>query len=214
MSEKKLGRRGSAWREFAILVVVALVVALVVRTFVAESFFIPSGSMEHTLEINDRVVVDKVSYDFHGLRRGDIVVFHAPTLWAQESGDSGDWIKRVIGVGGDRVSCCDAKGRLIVNGKPLDEPYIYHNAQGKADQASEARFSVTVPAGRLWLMGDHRSDSLDSRENYLRGHTVIDSTVPDSLVVGRAFVRYWPLSRLAWLHTPKTFDHLPPAREQ
>ncbi|WP_203661180.1 signal peptidase I [Actinocatenispora rupis] len=195
-----------------ILVVVAVLVAVVVRTFVAASFYIPSGSMEHTLDINDRVLVYKLGYDFHAPERGDVVVFKAPKQWAAETGDGGDWIKRVIAVGGDKVAYDDAIGRITVNGKALTEPYIYRSASGVQDPPSEAPFQVTVPKGRLWLMGDHRSNSSDSREHYLQSHNISLSTVPVSSVVGRAFATYWPLGRMTWLSKPTTYDSIPDAR--
>jgi signal peptidase I len=212
-SDRARSKRAGSWlRELVILVVVAVVVAFGVRTFIAASFYIPSGSMEHTLDIHDRVLVYKLGYRFHDPNRGDIVVFKAPHQWAEETGDGGDWIKRVIAVGGDKVAYDDAKGRITVNGKAINEPYIYRNAQGVQDPPSEAPFSVTVPKGRLWLMGDHRSNSSDSREHYLQSHNVMLSTVPESSVVGRAFATYWPLNRMTWLSAPSTFDSVPDAR--
>jgi signal peptidase I len=214
VSETQTSKRRSAyWRELPVLLVVAVLVAIVVRTFVVQTFYIPSGSMEHTLDIQDHVIVNKVGYDVGTPSRGDIVVFKPPAQWAAESGVSGDWIKRVIGVGGDHVKCCDAKHRLTVNGASLDEPYIFRNAEGVPDPASEAGFDVTIPAGRLWLMGDHRSDSSDSREHYLQSHDVVTSTVPAKSVVGRAFALYWPFDRATWLSTPSTFEHVPDARK-
>ncbi|HEY3504322.1 MAG TPA: signal peptidase I [Actinocatenispora sp.] len=212
MSKAESKRRGGWLRELIVLVVVAVLVAVVVRTFVAASFFIPSGSMEHTLDIHDRVLVYKLGYDFHAPERGDIVVFKAPQQWAEETGDGGDWIKRVIAVGGDKVTYNDAIGRITVNGKALTEPYIYRNVDGVQDPPSEAPFTVTVPKGRLWLMGDHRSNSSDSREHYLQNHDRYLSTVPVSSVVGRAFATYWPLGRMTWLSKPATYDSIPDAR--
>ncbi len=208
-------RSKSSWlRELIVLLVVAVLVAVVVRTFVASSFYIPSGSMEHTLNINDRVLVYKLGYDFHDPHRGDIVVFKAPQTWADETGDGGDWIKRVIAVGGDRVAFDKRLGKLTVNGTALDEPYIYRNVDGVQDPPAEEAFSATVPKGRLWLMGDHRNNSSDSREHFLRSHDATMSTVPVSSVVGRAFIRYWPVNRLDWLSTPGTFDHVPNSARQ
>ncbi|MGA8116868.1 MAG: signal peptidase I [Actinocatenispora sp.] len=209
----KTGSKRSSWlRELIVLLVIAVLVAVVVRTFVASSFYIPSGSMEHTLNINDRVLVYKLGYDFHDPNRGDIVVFKAPATWAQETGDGGDWIKRVIAVGGDRVAFSRSLGKITVNGKPLTEPYIHRDENGKQDPPSEAPFSVTVPQGRMWLMGDHRSNSSDSREHYLQSHDVQLSTVPVSSVVGRAFVRYWPIGRTTVLSPPDTFDAVPDSK--
>ena len=209
-SERSASKRAGSWlRELVILVVVAVVVAFGVRTFIAASFYIPSGSMEHTLDIHDRVLVYKLGYRFHDPNRGDIIVFKAPHQWAEESGDGGDWIKRVIAVGGDKVAYDDAKGKITVNGQPINEPYIYTNAQGVPDPPSEAPFSVTVPKDRLWLMGDHRSNSSDSREHYLQSHNIMLSTVSEDRVVGRAFATYWPVTRMNWLSPPSSFDKVP-----
>lgn len=207
------GRRHSWLRETIIMVVVALIVAFTVRTFIASSFWIPSGSMENTLLIGDHVIVYKLGYDFHDPRRGDIVVFKAPPSWAEESGDGGDWIKRVIAVGGDTVAFRPKTDKLYVNGKALNEPYIYRDpVTGQQDPPSEHAFSVTVPKDRLWLMGDHRSNSSDSREHYLQGYSLKASTIPDSSVVGRAFAIYWPLDRIGWLSDPSTFSQIPDAK--
>lgn len=209
IDEQPAKPRSSFWRELPILLAVAIVVAVVVRTFVLQTFFIPSESMEHTLNINDRVLVNKLVYDFRDPRRGEIIVFTAPMDWRSNPSEE-DFIKRVIGVGGDHVVCCDAQGRITVNGKALDEPYLYHDASGVADQASENKFDVVVPAGRLWVMGDHRSHSGDSREHYLQTDKNIDaSTISVDAVVGRAFVLFWPFSRGDWLTVPSTFDGIP-----
>lgn len=116
-------RKGSFWRELPILLGVAVLVAFLVRVFVLQTFYIPSPSMEHTLNIWDRVLVNKLVYDFRSPHRGEIVVFKAPTEW-RNTPEGEDYIKRVIGVGGDRIVCCDAQKRLTVNGRSLDEPYI------------------------------------------------------------------------------------------
>ena len=174
-------RKRSFWREFPILVVVALLLAVIIKTYAIQAFFIPSGSMENTLEINDRVLVNKLVYDVRSIHRGDIVVFNGDGSWDQGTaprdtnfvvkfgqgfasmfgfGHPGDiLIKRVIGLPGDTVACCDAQGRVTVNGVPLNEQtYLY-----PGDAPSEIRFNVVVPPGRLWVMGDHRLISDDSR---------------------------------------------------
>lgn len=202
------GRRGFM-RELPIVAGLALIIAFLVRTFVVQPFYIPSGSMEHTLDVQDHVLASKISYRVHPPHRGDIVVFDPPQQWINETGDGGEWIKRVIAVGGDHVRCCTSHDQLVVNGKALDEPYIYRSTDGKQDPPSEAPFKVTVPNGRLWLMGDHRSDSADSREHYLRTHNVVLSTEPVDKVVGRAVAVYWPPSRIAWLSRPATFADVP-----
>jgi signal peptidase I len=190
-------------RELALLVGVALALTLLLRLFVVQAFYIPSGSMEPTLAIGDRVLVNKVTDD---ISRGDVVVFDGRGSFtpAETVGEQGvllrasravggflgvapsdrDYVKRVIGVAGDRVVCCDA-GRLSVNGVPLAEPYVM-----PGDTASEQPFDVLVPAGRLWLMGDHRSDSADSRAHLGDpggGMVRVDR------VVGEVALRFWPL---------------------
>jgi signal peptidase I len=227
MGEPRQGRRRSKrrpsmswWVELPILLVFALVLALLIKSFVVQAFYIPSSSMENTLEIGDKVLVNKLVYDFRSIHRGDIIVFNgdgswdpvpaqpAPLisrLWASVSGLFGtapgvhDYIKRVIGVPGDHVACCNRQGQVTVNGVPLSEKtYLY-----TGDSPSEQRFSITVPAGRLWVMGDHRSVSWDSR-----GHTSDpgNGTIPENHVVGRAFVIVAPISRWRMLPIPATFQ--------
>jgi len=201
--------RHAFWKETAILLTVAIVVAVVVKAFVVQTFFIPSGSMEHTLNIDDRVLVNKLVYDFRDPHRGEIVVFEAPDEWRSVPNEE-DFIKRVIGVGGDQVVCCDSEGRITVNGQALDELYLYQNGAGVADAASRDSFDVVVPEGRLWVMGDHRAESGDSRELYSRTGDVTRSTIPVGAVVGKAFLLFWPLGRADWLTVPETFDDIPP----
>jgi signal peptidase I len=200
--------RTAFWKELAILVTVAIVVSVVVRTFLVQTFYIPSGSMEHTLNINDRVLVNKIVYDFRDPGRGEIVVFSAPPAWPLPSDQ--DLIKRVIGIGGDHVVCCDSAGRITVNGAPLNEPYVFRDAAGVQDPPSPNEFDIVVPQGRLWVMGDHRAASSDSRENFRNTGDIMVATVDVNTVVGRAFVLFWPPSRFAWLTVPDTFDHIPP----
>jgi signal peptidase I len=204
--EQRSQRRGSFWRELPILLGVAIVVAVLVRAFVLQTFYIPSESMEHTLNINDRVLVNKLVYDFRDPRRGEIIVFNSPPDWRGDPSET-DFIKRVIGVGGDRVVCCDTQHRLIVNGKSLSEPYL--DGDGGNLSASPDMFDVTVPQGRLWVMGDNRYHSGDSREQYLRFHDVDRATIADSAVIGRAFVVFWPLNRFTWLSVPDSYDQIP-----
>lgn len=207
-SSSQRKRKGSFWRELPILLVVAVVVAIVVRTFVLQTFYIPSISMQHTLEINDRVLVNKVVYHLRDPDRGEIVVFEAPLDWRSNPEDK-DFIKRVVGVGGDQIACCDPEQRLIINGRPLDEPYLY-SQNGVSDVAAIPQFEVVVPDGRLWLLGDHRSSSGDSMDHYQRsGGDIMAATVSEDAVIGRAFVLFWPFDRARWLSAPDTFDAVP-----
>ena len=210
IDEQTEKRRGSFWRELPILLGVAILVAVLVRAFVLQTFYIPSQSMEHTLNIFDRVLVNKLVYDFREPRRGEVIVFKAPSEW--RSGPEGeDFIKRIIGVAGDRVVCCDPQQRLMVNGHALDEPYIYTADDGTKDAAADKPFDITVPAGRMWVMGDHRSASGDSLEHFEQTDDVTVSTIDTNTVVGRAFVVFWPVDRAKWLSVPSGFDGVPAA---
>jgi signal peptidase I len=222
-NKKKPAPPGSIWRELPILIVVAVALAILLKTFLLQAFFIPSGSMENTLQVGDRVMVNKVVYHLRDIKRGDIVVFDGLDSWTPEvtsteptnpvakaaswfAGLVGfappsekDFIKRVIGVPGDLVECCDAHGRVKVNGVPLDEKdYLY-----PGNKPSEQPFSYTVPAGRLWVMGDHRAMSSDSRAHM---GDPGGGTIPKDRVIGRAFVVIWPVSHWSWLSNPSTFD--------
>jgi signal peptidase I len=214
-------RKRSFWREFPILVVVALLLAVLIKTFALQAFFIPSASMEQTLDINDRVLINKLVYDFRDIHRGDIVVFNGDGSWDPGTvptkgnpfsdffsnfagmfgfGHPGDiYVKRVIGLPGDHVACCDAQGRVTVNGVPLNEgSYLY-----PGDVPSQSRFDIVVPQGQLWVMGDHRSVSADSREHM---GDPGGGTIPESAVLGRAFIIIWPPSRWRILPIPATFE--------
>ena len=212
-------RRRSFWREIPVLIVIALVLALVIKSFVVQAFWIPSGSMENTLEVNDRVLINKLVYHLRPIHRGDIIVFDGTGSWnfgppadsnifskavselegiVGISHDSAIYIKRVIGLPGDHVVCCTA-GKVTVNGVPLSESsYLY-----PGEKPSQQKFNITVPPGRLWVMGDHRDVSYDSR-----GHQGDPGggTIPESGVLGRAFVLIWPLSRAGILNIPATFE--------
>jgi signal peptidase I len=208
-------RRIPVWLELVLLVVIALVVSVTVKTFVVQMFFVPSESMEPLFIDNDRILVQKVSYWGNDVQRGDVVVFEDPGGWLGPNPPlnplqkvlstvglyptGGHLVKRVIGVGGDRVQCCDKQGRVTVNGVPLDESdYIMSGAQ-----PSSKEFDVRVPDGRLWVMGDNRANSEDSRfHQNLRGN----GTIPVSSVVGKVFAIVWPLSRFHIVKRPDTFD--------
>ncbi|WP_341717042.1 signal peptidase I [Micromonospora sp. FIMYZ51] len=202
--EQTKSSKRSSWRELPILVAVAIVVTILVRQFVVQSFFIPSGSMEQTLQLDDRVMVNKLVYDFRAPARGEIIVFKNPASWPSLP-DGDDLIKRVIGVPGDRVVCCDPQGRIEVNNHPLDEPYVY-----PGNRMAPEEFDITVPRGRLWVMGDHREASGDSLANYhSHGQDIAAATIPLDSVVGRAFVLFWPAGNATWLTVPETFDEVP-----
>lgn len=209
IDERTAKPRGSFWRELPILLGVAILVAVLVRAFVLQTFFIPSESMEHTLNIDDRVLVNKLVYDFRDPHRGEVIVFKSPMSWRSDPSEE-DFIKRVIGVGGDHVVCCDDQGRITINGIALNEDYLYRSPDGQADEPSRDKFDVVVPAGRLWVMGDHRSASGDSREQLVVNHRSLDeSTIPVDDVIGRAFVLFYPFGRGDWLTVPDTFDQIP-----
>ena len=227
-------KRVSWLTEIVVLVAVALVIALTVKTYLVQPFKIPSASMEQTLLVNDKVLVNKLVGRVSQIHRGDVVVFNGAGNWDPPThlssnpvarvyrnvlglfgDDLGqvDYIKRVIGLPGDRVRCCNAAGLMTVNGIALHEQaYIY---PGSAP--SSIRFSIVVPPGRLWVMGDNRSDSSDSR---LHDCAIVgsgcdawdrDGTVPESSVIGRAFMVAWPLSKLKMLWVPATFSPVPAA---
>jgi len=214
----------SFWRELPFLILIALVLALLIKTFLVQAFYIPSGSMEKTLAIGDRVLVNKLVYRIRDVHRGEIVVFRGPQSWqdtpeftanppsnpiARFFHDIGsalgvaapsdkDFIKRVIGVGGDHVVCCDVQGHITVNGHPIQETkYLFPGAR-----PSEQNFDVTVPKGRLWVMGDHRNASADSRSRLSDGQS---GTIPTGNVIGRAFVKVWPPGDWGTLGVPSTF---------
>jgi signal peptidase I len=221
-------------KELAAVVVGAVIVASLLRGFVGQMFLIPSISMQRTLQVDDRVVVEKLS----AAKRGQVIVFKDPGGWLTDAiprqrgpigkafqfigvlPDTGTehLIKRVIGVEGDRVACCDAAGRLIVNGEPLDETSYLTAAPGGAHmQPSAIRFDVVVPRGHLFVMGDNRDHSRDSRchlnDTQAGGATGENAFVSQDLVVGRAIAVVWPLDRQHRLAIPDTFDSVPSGSE-
>ncbi|MRJ76887.1 signal peptidase I [Aeromicrobium sp. SMF47] len=193
-----------------------MVMAIVVKTFFLQAFYIPSESMEPTMLVDDKILVQKVSYWGGDIKRGDIVVFDDPGGWlapedsrkasnvVQSSMEKiglfptgGHLIKRVIGVGGDTIRCC-SEGKLTVNGKELDEPYLLDESATK-DQT----FEVKVRKGYLWVMGDNRGNSSDSRAH--QGDPG-GGQVSEKSVVGKAWVRVWPFGRAGFIHKPDTFE--------
>lgn len=168
--------------EWIIIICAALLVAFVVKTFLIQAFYIPSASMDPTLEIKDRVLVNKMSYRLHDINRGDIVVFERPECDTSDPAIK-DLIKRVVALGGERVEGRD--GTVFVDGNRLNEPYL-------PDGVSTGDFGpVEVPEGHIWVMGDNRSNSKDSRFLCNSGPTPIE----EDDVVGRAFVRVWPFGK-------------------
>jgi signal peptidase I len=217
-------------RESAIVICLALLLSLIVKTWLMQAFYIPSESMENTLLIGDRVIVNKLVPSRIELQRGDVIVFDDPDHWLPAqipiqrsplasalnstltfvgllpSDEGNHLIKRVIGLPGDHVVCCDDHQRLTINGVPLTEPYLF-----PGDVPSQQTFDITVPSGRVWVMGDHRSDSADSRPHD-QGSGGAKGTVPESLIVGRAITVVWPINHLSWLANPQqTFAKVPVA---
>ena len=218
-----VSQRGPSW---LVLLGVALLVMLVVRGLFVQSFYVPSGSMEPAIEPGDRILVNKMA-GAGDLRRGDVVVFDGSTsfatadrtpawsegvigrtlsgaasLFGVDFGEQ-DFVKRIVGLPGDRVVCCDGEGRVTVNGTPVDEDYLRPGAS-----PSETTFDVTVPAERLWVLGDNRADSADSRAHL--GNPG-GGMVRVSDVIGRAAATYWPLSRLGGFSPPPALSSIPRA---
>ncbi|MFF3329995.1 signal peptidase I [Streptomyces sp. NPDC002888] len=213
----------SFWKELPILIGIALVLALLIKTFLVQAFSIPSDSMQNTLQQGDRVLVDKLTPWFGSEpERGEVVVFHDPDQWLageptpdpnalqtflswiglMPSAEEKDLIKRVVGVGGDTVEC-KGTGPLKVNGKALNEPYVYPGNTPCTMDDQGGQFKVKVPKGKIWVMGDHRQNSRDSRYNQSdKNHGM----VPVDEVVGRAIVKAWPINRWGTLPVPDTFD--------
>jgi signal peptidase I len=175
--------------EWGIVILGAVVIALVIKTFLFQAFYIPSPSMEPTLRVGDRVLVNKLSYHAHDIHRGDIIVFRRPPN-APEGGDQvDDLIKRVVALPGETVEVRD--GKVYINGKPLDESYLPAGTFTPAfEESSGCSPSCTIPPGHVFVLGDNRGNSSASNRF---------GAIDDSLVVGRAFVRVWPLSHLGGL---------------
>ncbi len=220
-------------RDIILIFLAAIVISVGIKAFLIRSFYIPSGSMENTLQIDDRIIVNELVPKVVPIEHGDVVVFQDPGGWlhnppaVSQNGFASavDWvlsavglsapdsndhlIKRVIGLPGDTVICCNTFGQMTVNGIPLAETYLKLPAD--VSRVAGTDFSVTVPAGRLWVMGDNRYDSADSRFNT---NTPSKGFVPESDVVGRAFLVSWPASRWSWLDNyPKTFSGVGAAQD-
>ncbi len=212
--------------DFVVIIATALILSVLIKTFLFRSFFIPSGSMEDTLEVNDRIIVNVLAPELFPIERGDVIVFQDPGGWLgsvftpeKDPIAAGiDWllgtfgitasdsaqhlVKRVIGLPGDTVECCDANDLLTVNGTPISEPYLQ-----SGEQPSKLEFSVTVPENSLWMMGDNRSNSQDSR---YRQSLPSGGFVDMKYVVGRAVIVSWPISNWTWLDNfSSTFDDVP-----
>ncbi len=203
-------RKGSFFRELPILVALAIIVSLFIKSFLVQFFFIPSGSMENTLQINDRVAVNRIPFLHDNIERGDVIVFRDPAGWLADPDESSGsrvigaikdglvlvgivpnpakqyLVKRVIGVAGDQVIAKDKV--LTINGEKTQEPYIF-----AGNTPSDTDFNVTVPAGKVWVMGDHRGASGDSR---VHQDDINNGMVPVEKITGQAFAVIWPLNRL------------------
>ena len=208
-------KKGSLLKELPVLVVVALIVSLFIKTFVVQFFYIPSGSMENTLQIKDRVAVNKVPFISKSINRGDVVVFRDPDNWLPEIVDYDTnkyvakaksalvavgvlpnpakqyLVKRVVGVAGDHIVCCTKSGNLTINDVEVTEPYIY-----AGNKPSDMKFDVTVPEGKIWVMGDHRGASADSRYHQ---EDINKGFVPLSRVTGRVVAVIWPFKNITYV---------------
>lgn len=210
-----------AVRELVVVLVFALGLSAFLHTFIAQSNYVPSQSMMNTLLVNDKLLVSRITTRVEGVHRGEVVVFADPSTWVNQPEPDGfakTWrtvlvflhladerpqlVKRVIALGGDNVKCCDDQGRIAVNGRYIDEPYI------RGTRSDQMSFKVTVPKGRVFVMGDNRGDSRDSRF-HLDEH---NGGVPVENVLGRVVMRIWPLNRIARLTIPSNFDDVPAPR--
>ena len=207
--------KGSLLKELPFLVVVALVASLLIKSFLVQFFYIPSGSMENTLQVQDRVAVNKIPFISKSIDRGDVVVFRDPDDWLPEIVDYDTnkylakvksalvavgvlpnpakqyLVKRVIGVAGDRIVCCTKNDKLSINGVEVNEPYIF-----AGNKPSDMTFDVTVPEGKIWVMGDHRGASADSRYHQ---DDINKGFVPISKVSGRVFAVVWPFKNITYV---------------
>jgi signal peptidase I len=219
-------------RDILFILLAAVVISFLIKTFFIRSFYIPSASMENTLVVNDRVIVSLLTPGLTPLQRGDVVVFQDPGGWLGSEPqivppstplndvlafvglaaptDNNHLIKRVIGLPGDHVKCCNALGKVTVNGVPLNEPYI--NLPAGVTKSDPYTFSVTVPKGDIWVMGDNRDESADSAYNETQRKN-ITPFVPLKNVTGKALLISWPFSRWAFLgNYPAVFKEVPAAK--
>ena len=218
-------KKGSFLRELPVIIIAALVVSIIVKTFLVHFFYIPSGSMENTLQVGDRIAVNKFGALFTDIKRGEVVVFSDPDKWLGNSAESEDsgigavvktglitvgvlpdpakqyLIKRVIGVGGDKVVCCDKTGKVQVNGVSITEPYVF-----AGDKPSDVQFNVDIPKGFIWVMGDHRGASADSR---FHPDSANNGMVPLSKVVGRAVFVVWPFTGISLIPKGEDLKKIP-----
>jgi len=204
-AERKSGGAWSFVREIIIVLVCALVLSVVVRTFFVQAFFVPSASMENTLQIDDRILASKITTSISGVKRGEIIVFKDPGGWLPKtkrdvspvssalefvgllpSSAGDDLVKRAIALGGDRIMCCDANRQIVLNGVALDEPYI---KPGRG--TDQVAFDIVVPQDSVFVMGDNRGSSADSRYHLNQN----DGGIPVSNVVGRVVLKVWPLDQ-------------------
>lgn len=213
-------------RDLLLIFLAAVIISVGIKTFLVRSFYIPSASMENTLQINDRIIVNQLVPNLIPVEHGDVVVFRDPGGWLTPTPteprpplvEAFDWllsviglsapdsndhlIKRVIGLPGDEVACCNALGQVSVNGIPLDEPYL--KLPDRVTKASKEDFAITIPEGKLWVLGDNRYNSCDSRCNATGSSK---GFVPLENVVGRAIMISWPTARWTWLDNyPTVFD--------
>lgn len=224
-SARLLARAAGLRHRPATLLALCLAFVLLLSAFVAQPFLIPSTSMENTLQVGDRVLVNKLAYRFGSEpARGDLVVFDGTGSFVHREQEENpvtgllrgagaalglarpaetDYVKRVIGIGGDHVTCCDERGRIEVNGEPVNEAYLH-----PGDAPSSVDFDIVVPEGRLWVMGDHRARSSDSRDHL---GDPGGGTVPVEKVIGRADLITWPASRWRTFEHPRSFDRIPAA---
>ena len=205
---KKPKKQPSLLRELVTVVGTALILSILVRTFLIQAFYVPSASMEDTLQENDRIIVSKISTQFTGVNRENVIVFHDPGGWLGEgfpnpydtpvgrvlqaigivpANSGNDLVKRVIGVANDTVKCCDIQGRIVLNGAGIDEPYIKDGST--TDQVT---FEVLVPEGHVFVMGDNRGNSEDSRFHLDKNNGM----VPEEEIIGRVAMRIWPIGRI------------------